>query len=138
MKRSGATRRTALALAAVLLASCAPISPADQNPQGVGYGMINPSELQDLMEEEDLTLVNVHVPLEGNIPGTDLIIAYDEIQDHLDLLPQDLDAEIIIYCPSGSMGDTASQALVGLGYTNVSNLYGGYIPWQANALPLDE
>ena len=100
--------------------------------------MITVSELQELMDSEEFTFVNVHIPLEGNISNTDAEIPFDEIENYLDLLPEDKDEKIVIYCRSGSMGDTASKTLVDLGYTNVSNLEGGYNAWNANGLPFEE
>jgi len=119
----------------LLLASCASFPNLGS---AVGYEMINVGNLQGLMEREDVTLVNVHIPLEGNIPGTDQMIPFDEVENYLDLLPENKDEKIVIYCRSGSMGDTASKTLVALGYTDVSNLVGGYNAWQASSLPFEE
>jgi rhodanese-related sulfurtransferase len=124
-----------LLLVGVLLASCASFT---NQGSAAGYEMISVGDLQGLMEAEDVTLVNVHIPLEGNIPGTDLMIPFDEVEGYLDLLPENKDEKIILYCRSGSMGDTASETLVDLGYTDVSNLEGGYNAWKANGLPFKE
>ena len=119
----------------LLLTSCASFP----NLGGAaGYEMISLGDLQGLMEREDVTLVNVHIPLEGNIPGTDQMIPFDEVENYLDLLPENKDEKIIIYCRSGSMGDTAAQNLIELGYTDVSNLEGGYNAWKAFGLPFEE
>lgn len=100
--------------------------------------MISVTELDGMMDSEDFVFVNVHIPLEGNIPGTDLEIPFNEIEDHIALLPENKDEKIIVYCRSGGMGDTVSQVLVDLGYTDVSNLEGGYIAWKAADLPFEE
>ena len=124
-----------LLLVGVLLASCAAFPGLGG---AAGYEMISVGDLQGLMETEDITLINVHIPLEGNITGTDLMIPFDEVESYLDLLPENKDEQIILYCRSGSMGDTASETLVELGYTDVSNLEGGYNAWKANGLPFEE
>ena len=103
-----------------------------------GYEMISVDDLESVMNEEEITLINVHIPLEGNISETDLAIPFDEVDDYLDQLPQDKDEKIVIYCRSGGMGDTASETLVKLGYTNVWNLDGGYNTWKAVGLPFEE
>jgi len=104
-----------------------------------GYEMISVEELDNLMNnEEEITLVNVHIPLEGNISGTDLMIPFNDIENYQDQLPQGKNEKIVIYCRSGGMGDTASGTLAKLGYTNVWNLDGGYNVWRAVGLPFKE
>jgi rhodanese-related sulfurtransferase len=74
--------------------------------------------------------VNVHIPYEGEIAPTDAFIPFDQIGDHLDALPADKAAAIVLYCKSGRMSEIAANALVNLGYTGVSHLEGGMIEWQ--------
>ena len=95
-----------------------------------GYADISVDQLADLMEHKDVTLVNVHIPYEGEIPQTDLFIPFDEIQAHLDELPAK-DAPIVLYCHSGSMSTTAAEVLADEGYTNVMELDGGFNTWKA-------
>jgi rhodanese-related sulfurtransferase len=95
-----------------------------------GYADISVQQLNAMLENQDLTLVNVHVPYEGEIPQTDLFIPYDEIAGYVEQLP-DKDASIVLYCRSGSMSTTAAEELVALGYTNVSEVDGGFNAWKA-------
>ena len=120
------------------LASCStPAQPSDNSP--AAYKMMSVSELQALRDSgEDFLFVNVHIPLEGNIPGTDFTVPFNQIEQNLDLFPEDKDARIVIYCRSDNMGHDAGQALVDNGYTDVSNLEGGYIEWKAQGLPFEE
>lgn len=90
---------------------------------GGTYTRVSAEELKALLESEDFPLVNVHIPFEGDIPGTDLSIPYDEIEHNLDRLPGK-DAKIVLYCRSGSMSTEAAQRLVQLGYENVWELEG--------------
>ena len=94
------------------------------------FQMIRVDELAQALKDKDFLFVNVHIPVEGNIPGTDLNIAYDKIEKQIGKFPADKNSIIILYCKSGSMGTTAAQALVSLGYTNVFNLEGGYDAWE--------
>jgi rhodanese-related sulfurtransferase len=93
---------------------------------------VSPAELADMLAgPRDFTLVNVHTPYEGNLPSTDLSIAYDTIDQHLDELPSK-DAKIVLYCRSGRMSNIASQRLAELGYTHVYDLVGGMQAWEAS------
>lgn len=97
---------------------------------GGTFTRLSPKELRNLKREDDIPLVNVHVPFAGNIPGTDLSIPYNETTQNLDRLPADKDAKILLYCQGGPMSFDAAETLVGLGYTNVSDLKGGMEAWQ--------
>jgi rhodanese-related sulfurtransferase len=98
--------------------------------EGGSYTDINVAELQDLMKNKDFTLVNVHIPFEGNLPNTDLSIPYDTIGQNLDKLPGDKNAKIVLYCRSDRMSNIAATELVKLGYTNIWNLDGGMGAWE--------
>jgi len=129
-----------LVITGFLLASCSVI---DNNPNTAAistsnYEMISVTKLQSLMESEDFTFINVHIPLDGNIPETDLEIPYNDIQNYTEFLPKDKTEKIVIYCRSGSMGDVAAAELVHMGYSDVTNLEGGYIAWRAAGLPFEE
>ena len=83
-----------------------------------------------MLANKDFTLVNVHTPFEGNLDGTDLSIPYDQISQNLKRLPNK-NAKILLYYRSGWMSAIAAETLVGLGYTNVWNLDGGMVAWEA-------
>ncbi len=103
---------------------------------GGSFTRVSPTELREMMPREDFALVNTHVPFEGNIPGTDLSIPYDEIGGNLDRLPVK-DAKIVLYCRSGSMSAEAAETLVGLGYDDVWDLPGGMIDWEEAGFRLE-
>jgi rhodanese-related sulfurtransferase len=105
---------------------------------GGAYTNISVAELQTMLEAKDFVLVNTHIPFEGNIPNTDLSIPFDEIETNLDKLPTDRNAKIVLYCRSDRMSSIASEALVELGYTNISNLEGGMVAWEKAGLLLEE
>lgn len=95
-----------------------------------GYVDVSVEQLAALMPQKAFTLVNVHIPYEGELPNTDLFIPFDEIVDNLDQLPAK-DAPLVLYCRSGSMSTQAAKSLASLGYTNVYELDGGFNAWKA-------
>src|SRR5574341_13533 len=100
------------------------------------YMDIDAAGLQAMLSNKDFTFVNVHIPFEGDIARTDLSIPYNEIDKHLDQLPADKSAKIVLYCRSGRMSAIAAETLVGLGYTNVWNLEGGMVDWERAGYPI--
>lgn len=101
------------------------------------YSNISVDALQKMLENKDFLLVNVHIPLEGNIPQTDVTIPFDDISSYLSLLPPDKNKKIVVYCKGNSMSRSASEELIELGYTNVINLDGGYTAWIEAGLPFE-
>jgi rhodanese-related sulfurtransferase len=89
-----------------------------------------------MLEKKNFPLVNVHIPYEGEIAGTDSFLPFDQVEAKLAQLPADRSAKVVLYCRSGSMSATAARTLVRLGYTNVWNLDGGMIAWKQAGLPL--
>ena len=84
----------------------------------------------------DPFVVNVHVPYEGEIEGTDAFVAFDQIDQHVAELPADKSAPLYIYCRSGRMSAEATPVLQRLGYTNIIDLKGGMNAWREAGLPL--
>ena len=120
-----------LALSAMaLLVACGGSEDSTGGDAAASWTRLDPAQLSDTMQSKDVFLVNVHVPYEGEIPGTDAFIAYDQITAQLDALPSD-PANLVIYCRSGNMSTVAAQALVDAGVTGFSELEGGYNAWVA-------
>lgn len=102
------------------------------------YTQVGPPRLKSMLSNKDFLFVNVHVPYEGEIEGTDLFIPYDQIGQRLSDLPSDPGAKIVLYCRSGRMSAIAAEALVSSGYTNVWDLKGGMIAWKEAGYPIAE
>ena len=130
------SRRTLFILlslvAALALSGCAvePVSVAKLPVNADGYRDVSPAELAVLLKRGDVTLVNVHVPYDGELPDTDLLIPYTDVGARVAELPADKDAPIVLYCRSGSMSTTAAKQLAGLGYTRIYELDGGMVAWR--------
>jgi rhodanese-related sulfurtransferase len=128
---------------ALLLAACARATLAVPTPTEVkilpttlpknadGYADITVQQLAAMLENKSFVLVNTHIPYEGEIAQTDLFIPYNQVTEHLNELPADKDAPIVLYCRRGNMSTIAAKQLVALGYTNVMELDGGFMAWKA-------
>lgn len=100
------------------------------------YGTITIDEFAAALDQPDMyTVINVHIPYEGEVPNTDDQIPYNDI-DALTVALPDQNAPIILYCLSGRMSEEASHALVALGYTNVVDVPGGMNAWTASGRDL--
>ncbi len=99
--------------------------------------VITATELNQLMQKQDIFLVDVHTPEQRHIKGTDLFIPYNEIEKYQDKLPKDKNTALYLYCEGGPMGNAAARSLYELGYHNLSNLQGGENAWRENNLPLE-
>ena len=138
-KRGNLLLLTILTAVTLVLVACSSTAPAETETateaervkNADGYVDINVDTLNEMLGNKDFTLVNVHIPYAGDIPDTDLSIAYNDLESHLDELPEDKDAPLVIYCRSGSMSTQAAEELVGQGYTNVMELDGGMNAWQS-------
>ncbi len=100
------------------------------------YVDIEPSALAQMLARKDFTLVNVHVPYEGDIGGTDVSVPFDRVAEHLDRLPRDRSAKLVLYCKTGRMSTIAARELVGRGYINVWHLAGGMVAWTRAGYPI--
>jgi rhodanese-related sulfurtransferase len=124
-----------LILLAVVVAACNQRTTEDTDvalpaKNSDGYTDITVDQLAGMLESKDFTMVNVHIPYEGDLPQTDLSIPYNEIEANLSQLPASKDAQVVIYCRSGNMSTQAAETLVALGYTNVIEVDGGMNAWE--------
>lgn len=109
---------------------------ADMN--GAPYRVVSVTELQTMLENKDFTMVNVHTPWDGDIPQTDLRMAYDQIEQNLNQLPVEKDAKIAVYCQTSGMAKKAVATLLSQGYTNIWMLEGGTTAWEEAGMTLEK
>lgn len=116
-----------LALVVLLLSGCG----GDGSPSE----LLPPSEFSRAVAGPETVTLNVHVPDEGAIPGSDLAIPYDELEARQDELPP-RSTPLAVYCRSGRMSASAVQTLARLGYEDLVELEGGMEAWRADGLRL--
>jgi len=94
------------------------------------YKNISVDQFVQMMDQKDFILINVHIPYEGEIARTDLLIPFNKIERYENQLPDDKDAKMVVYCMMGPMGRIAAEKLVSIGYSHVIHLQGGMKAWQ--------
>jgi rhodanese-related sulfurtransferase len=92
--------------------------------------MVSPTELNNILQKQDILLVDVHTPEQQHIKGTDFFVPYNEIEKYQDKFPKDKNTPIYLYCEGGPMGNAAARSLHELGYDNLFNLDGGTNAWR--------
>ncbi len=90
--------------------------------------LISTRQLKEWLKNKDFVLVNVHVPYEGEIEGTDYNIDYRDIDKFEQMFSKD--QKIVIYCRSGAMSANAFKKLRERGFKNVYDVQGGMIAWE--------
>ena len=88
-----------------------------------------------MMQQKDFALINVHVPYEGEIVGTDVHLPYTDVAAIEDYLGHAPAAKAVLYCFGGSMSVAAGDALVALGYCQIYDLAGGLVAWKQAGYP---
>jgi rhodanese-related sulfurtransferase len=101
-----------------------------------GYVDISLDQFVEMLKNKDFILINVHIPYEGEIPGTDLFIPYNAIDQYKEKLPRQKDAKIVLYCRTGRMSAIAAEKLVQLGYTRIFEFHGGMREWERSGKSL--
>jgi phage shock protein E len=141
--RLGATRaptggfprfRWAYAVGGIVLLAAAGCGSADDDDAGTSsrvpaVDLVGPDEFAERVADPEAVVVNVHVPYEGEIAGTDLFVPFDEIASSPQV-PSDRDEALVLYCRTGNMSAEAAADLVDAGYTDVTDLEGGMVAWE--------
>lgn len=144
-----------LAIGVVILAGCgedepaasaaepattASATPAAGAPAPASPALVDASVFQSLIAAPPAgsIVLDVRTPEEfdaGHIDGATMIDfqAPTFVEQVSEL---DRDAPIFLYCRSGNRSAQAVAQMVGLGFTNITELDGGIISWEASSLPL--
>jgi len=113
-------------------------APVDAGPPPTPtYQTLTVAQLGEWMKSKDFLLINVHVPFQGAIIGTDKHIKYTKIDDLEAWLGHDKSAKAVLYCMTGPMSVYAIKKLMERGYWNLWDVPKGMIGWKAAGHSLD-
>jgi len=143
----GTRVRIAIVGAVVTLAGCsAPAEPLTSSPTPPTTGQtdtaaraprsVGPQQFAEIIAVPERVTINVHVPYEGDIAGTDLSIPFDQITAQINRLPALRSTPLAVYCRTGRMSTIAATTLANLGYRDVVELAGGMQAWQQSGRTL--
>jgi molybdopterin/thiamine biosynthesis adenylyltransferase/rhodanese-related sulfurtransferase len=99
---------------------------------------ISPPDAQ-ARHQAGATLIDVREQVEwdaGHIEGA-TFIPQGELPGRIQAAVPDPSTEIVLYCRSGARSGRMTAVLQSMGYTNVVNMAGGILQWQADNLPVD-
>lgn len=120
--------------------AAAPDATAQDGAQDVApatLGLISVEDLHTALSAKDFLLINVHIPYQGEIAGTDAKISYLEPDAIAQYVGNDPDTKVVVYCMTNYMSTIAGQDLVDRGYRQVRYLDGGMAGWTAAGYPLE-
>lgn len=90
-------------------------------------GLAEPPLFVDVREREEWE--------EGHIPGA-VHIPRGFLESRIEAAAPQRDRPVVVYCASGARSAFATKTLEELGYSDVSNLAGGFVDWKRNGLPV--
>ncbi|WP_195463274.1 rhodanese-like domain-containing protein [Anaerotruncus colihominis] len=95
------------------------------------YQQITQEKAKEIMDTQEVIILDVREQDEydsGHIPGAVLLpVGTIDEETAAEVIPEK-DSMVLVYCRSGNRSKTASETLVGLGYTNIYE-FGGINTW---------
>ncbi len=134
--------RKVLPLAVALTVMVTACSSAGDQREGAGDAaairVVEPTAAVELLDDgTDRVLIDVRTPEEfdeAHLDGAMLIDFYrDDFEAAIDEL--DRDQPYVIYCRSGNRSGQARELMAELGFTDVADIDGGIVAWEADGLP---
>ena len=107
---------------------------------GAGGPSVNTLEATQLINRQDALVVDVREQAEYaqshilNARGLPL----SQIEARIGDIEKFKDKPVIVYCATGNRSSAAASVLRKCGFSNVSNLSGGFAAWQQAGLPVQK
>lgn len=100
------------------------------------------AKVDELIKSGKYTVIDVRTKEEydaGHIKGALNIDYYnDDFEEKIESQLKDKNKPYIVYCRSGMRSLYSAQILEDLGYTDVTNMKGGFLAWQSAGKPVTE
>jgi rhodanese-related sulfurtransferase len=131
-------------VALVLLAptvACAegPSSPSASSQVRVSFSTVDVRELKRLSDSAELVVLDVRTDREfaaGHMPGA-INIDVGVLDRSLEQLIPFRDQPIYVSCRTSNRSRVASQILVDAGFTDVTQVLGGFSDWESSGYPVE-
>ena len=97
------------------------------------------SVAKELLDERGYIFLDVRTAKEfkmGHIPRA-VHIERGLLEFKINNQVPDKNAQIVVYCKVGGRGSLAAHTLVRMGYKNVINIEGGWVPWEKAGYPVE-
>jgi phage shock protein E len=97
------------------------------------------SVAKELLDEGGYIFLDVRTAKEfkmGHIPGA-VHIERGLLEFMINNQVPDKNAQIVVYCKVGGRGSLAAHTLIRMGYKNVKNIEGGWVPWEKAGYPVE-
>ena len=97
------------------------------------------SVAKELLDEGGYIFLDVRTAKEfkmGHIPGA-VHIERGLLEFMINNQVPYKNAQIVVYCKVGGRGSLAAHTLVRMGYKNVTNIEGGWVPWEKAGYPVE-
>lgn len=100
------------------------------------------AKVEELIKSGKYTVIDVRTKEEydaGHIQGALNFDYYnDDFEEKIEAELKDKDKPYIVYCRSGMRSLYSAEILEELGYTDVTNMKGGFLAWQSAGKPVAE
>lgn len=99
---------------------------------------LSADEAKAKIDSKQVIVVDVRTPEEyskAKIAGS-ISLPLDQIEQKSDLVLQDKNQPVLVYCLSGSRSQVAADLLKEKGYQSIYNLTHGLMEWRLKQLPL--
>jgi len=97
------------------------------------------SVAKELLDEGGYIFLDVRTAKEfkmGHIPGA-VHIERGLLEFMINNQVPYKNAQIVVYCKVGGRGSLAAHTLIRMGYKNVKNIEGGWVPWEKAGYPVE-